>query len=157
MQELTRCIQKAVGETGSFHDSSDTSLTRQEMLAYLYRCAALIYYNRTVSEVSTSSFQHKRLVREGFFLLRHLDCCESAWPLLIIACEANEDEQRLQMIEILLKMEHDPVRRSNHIPLVKSMVQAMWNQNDLNIDSDVDYIRTLQAVISTAPSLPLLA
>ena len=157
MRDLTQHIQKAIGETGSFHDSSETSLTRQEMLAYLYRCAALIYYNRAVSEVSTSSFQHRRLVREALFILHHLDCCETAWPLLIIACEANDDERRLQVLDILLKMGRDPVRRSNHIPLVQSMVQAIWNQNDLNIDGDVSYNRTLHAVVSTSTSLPLLA
>jgi len=37
------------------------------------------------------------------------------------------------------------------------MVEAIWNQNDLKFDNDVDYVRTLYAVISTAPSLPLFA
>lgn len=157
MWELTQHIQKAVGETGSFHDSSETSLTRQEMLAYLYRCAALVYYNRALSKAPASSFQHRRLVREGLYILHHLDCCETAWPLLIIACEANDDERRIEVLEILQKMGQDTVRRSNHIPLVQSMVQAIWNQNDLNIDGDVSYNRTLHAIVSTSTSLPLLA
>lgn len=37
------------------------------------------------------------------------------------------------------------------------MIEAVWNQNDLNIESDVGYCETITAVISTAPSLPLFA
>lgn len=154
---LKQRLQQSIGEIGTFHDIAEGSLTRQEMLTYLYRCAALIYLNRAVLKVPISSFQHRRLVREGILLLKSLGFCESAWPLFILACEASEDEQRLQILEILSETKREPRRRSNHVPLIQRMVEAIWNQNDLTLDSAVDYVSILHAVISTAPSLPLFA
>ncbi|CAH0040447.1 unnamed protein product [Clonostachys rhizophaga] len=157
MQGLKRNLQKNIGETGPFYDISETPITRQHMMSYLYTCAALIYFNRAVANVSPSSFEQKRLVREGIFILHYLGPCESAWPLFILACEASNDEERLQMSDMLSKTGQESLHRVNHVPLIRSMVEAVWNQNDLNADSDVSYVETLNAVFSTAPSLPLFA
>lgn len=157
MHELKGRLEEAVGEKGTFHDIAEVSSTRQGMLAYLYRCATLIYLNRAVLQVSNASFHHRRLVREGILVLQNLGFCESAWPMLILACEANEDEQRLQILQTLWKTGREPLHRSSHVPLIQRMIEAIWNQNDLGCDSGVDYSRTLHAVISTAPALPLFA
>lgn len=157
MQELKQNLYKTVGVTGTFQDISEAPLTRQQMMSYLYTCAALIYFNRAVGGISPSSFEHRRLVREGIFILHHLGFCESAWPLFILACEANDDDQRLQMSEYLSKTGQQSLQRVNHVPMIRSMVETVWNQNDLNVDSDVSYVETLHAVISTVPSLPLFA
>ncbi|KAJ5118108.1 hypothetical protein N7448_004245 [Penicillium atrosanguineum] len=157
MYELKRRLEEAVGENGTFHDIAEVTSTRQGMLAYLYRCATLIYLNRAVLKVSNASFHHRRLVREGILVLQNLGFCESAWPMLILACEANEDEQRLQILQTLSQSGQEPLHRSSHVPLIQRMIEAIWNQNDLGCDSDVDYSRTLHAVISTAPALPLFA
>lgn len=157
IQQLRESLYHVIGEYGTFHGDSESSLNRQDMMATLYRYCALIYMNRTISNVSTSSFSHRRLVREGILLLRNLQFCESAWPLFVIACEANEDEQRLQILDILSSTSQELGQRSNHIPLIQHMIEAIWNQNDLNIDTDVKYGGILNAVISAAPSLPLFA
>lgn len=96
-------------------------------------------------------------MREGILLLQNLGFCESAWPLFVIACEAKEDEQRLQILATLADTRRELGQRSSHIPLIQHMIEAVWNQNDLNIESDVSYCRTINAVVSTAPSLPLFA
>jgi hypothetical protein len=157
MRKLQQNLQGAVGEYGTFYDRIGVSFTRQEMLTYLYRCAALIYLNRAVAGLNMASFQHERLVREGLLLLKNLGSCESAWPLFVLACEANQDEQRLQILEILSATRRESLCRSNHVPLIQRMVEAIWNQNDLDIDCGVKYVRTLHAIISSAPSLPLFA
>lgn len=157
MQDLKRNLQQTIGETGPLYDISEASITRHQMMSYLYTCAALIYFNRVVANTSPSSFEHKRLVREGIFILHYLGSCESAWPLFILACEANVDDERRQMLDILSNTGPEPLHRANHVPLIRSMVEAVWKQNDLNSDSDVSYIETLHAVFSTAPSLPLFA
>jgi hypothetical protein len=90
-------------------------------------------------------------------VLRNLGFCESAWPMLILACEASEDEQRFQILETLSETGREPLHRSSHIPLIQRVIEAIWNQNDLGCDGDVDYSRILHAVISTAPALPLFA
>lgn len=157
IQELKQNLQKTIGETGPFSQISDIPMTKQQMMSYLYTCTTLIYVNRAVMKISPLSFEQKRLVREGIFILRYLGSCDSAWPLFILACEANDDEQRLEMSSFLSKTGQGSLHRVNHLPLIRSMVEAVWNQNDLNIESDVSYVETLHAVISTAPSLPLFA
>jgi hypothetical protein len=157
MQDLKRNLQQTIGETGPVYDISEAPLTRHQMMSYLYTCAALIYFNRAVASISPSSFEHRRLVREGILILHRLGSCESAWPLFILACEANVDEERQQMSAILSKTGQALLHRVNHVPLIRSMVEAVWKQNDLNADSHVSYIETLHAVFSAAPSLPLFA
>ncbi|PTB34996.1 uncharacterized protein TrAFT101_008116 [Trichoderma asperellum] len=157
IQHLRQNLYGTVGEYGTFHGDFESSLSRQDMINALYRYAALIYLNRTVSFVSTSSFSHRRLVREGILLLQNLGFCEGTWPLFVIACEANEDEQRLQILNILHNTSRELRQRSDHVILIQHMVEAVWNQNDLTIDSDVNYGRILNAIISKAPALPLFA
>ncbi|KAJ5565149.1 hypothetical protein N7513_001391 [Penicillium frequentans] len=157
IQDLRQRLQGSVGEYGTFRDISEAPLTRTQMLAYLYRCAALIYLNRAVFKAATTSFQHRRLIREGILVLQNLGFCESAWPMFIIACEAIEDEQRLHILDTLSQTQRDPLRRSNHVPLIHRMIETIWKQHDLSYDSNVDYTSILHAVISTAPALPLFA
>lgn len=157
MQHLRQNLYGTIGEYGTFHGDFESSLSRQDMINSLYRYAALIYLNRTVSYVSTSSFSHRRLVREGILLLQNLGFCEGIWPLFVIACEANEDEQRLKILNILSNTSQELGQRSESIILVQHMIEAIWNQNDLAIESDVNYGRILNAVISKAPALPLFA
>ncbi|EHK17830.1 uncharacterized protein TRIVIDRAFT_44495 [Trichoderma virens Gv29-8] len=157
IQQLRQNIYGIIGEYGTFHEHLESLSNRQDMLTCLYQYAALIYLNRSLSNISISSFSHRRLVREGILLLKNLGFCESAWPLFIIACEANEDEQRLQILSILSETNRELGQRSNHIPLIQQMIEAIWNQNDLAIENDVGYCRILGAVVSTAPSLPLFA
>lgn len=157
IQQFRQNIYGIIGEYGTFYEHLESLLNRQDMLSCLYQYAALIYLNRTVSNVSTSSFSHRRLVREGILLLKNLGFCESAWPLFIIACEANEDSQRLQILSILADTNQEIGHRSNHIPLMQQMIEAIWNQNDLAIENYVGYSKILDAVVSTAPSLPLFA
>ncbi|KAL7805013.1 fungal-specific transcription factor domain-containing protein [Trichoderma aethiopicum] len=157
IQQLRQSIYEVIGEYGTFHDNCGSLLNRQDMMTALYRYAALVYLNRSVANVSTSSFSHRRLVREGILLLQNLGFCESAWPLFIIACEANEDEQRLQILTTLADTRRELGKRSSQMPLIQQMIEAVWHQNDLNVESDVSYCRIVDAVISTAPSLPLFA
>lgn len=156
IQHLKNNIYKIIGEYGPFHNGLEP-LTPQQTLTHLYRCAALIYLNRAVSNISTSLFSHKRLIREGLLLLQKLGSCDSAWPLFILACEASDDEQRLQILDVLAETGQQTRGRANHVPLIRGMVEAIWKQNDLNVDGGVDYVRTLDAVVSTAESLPLFA
>lgn len=154
---LQRRIYSEIGQYGPSYDTSGAPLHRRELLYYLYQIAALVYLNRAVLNVSDVSFQHRRLVREGMLILRMLGSCESAWPLFILACEATGDEQRLEVLEVFQRTLEDQDRRSNHIYTIQAMVTAVWNQNDLGVDNEVDYSTTLDAVISTMPFLPLFA
>jgi hypothetical protein len=153
-------VQDAIGEFNTSHDVPTTPIVKQAILAQLYRYAALIYLTRAGQNISFSSLAssfHKKLVDAAMVLLQGFGSCETAWPLFILACEADTDERRLQILDIFTTTMADPGARSNHIPLVQHIVQAVWNQNDLDVGSEVHYTRTLNVVISTAPFLPLLS
>lgn len=157
VRALERRIYGFIGEDGPSYHVSGMHFDRRDMLSLLYQIAALIYLNRGVLGIPETSFPHRRLVREGMLILKKLDSCESAFPMFILACEANDDERRLEVLDIFSKTLNEDKRRSNHVSIIQSMVMAVWNQNDLNIDSNVSYNDTLDAVISTMPLIPLFA
>lgn len=157
IQALEQRIYASIGRYGPLRDNSESQSNRREKLCVLHQVAALIYLNRIILNVSDVDFGHQRLLREGFLILRDLGSCESAWPLFILACEADDDERRLEILQVFNKTLQEKTQRSNHIPTLQALVAAVWNQRDLDVDNRVGYLNTLNAVISTAPFLPLFA
>lgn len=154
---LEQNMCRMVGDFGPIRVQSGTPIDRATMVADLHRVACLLYVNRAVHSVSGTEFRHKRLVKEGVLLLTRMETCQSAWPLFIIACEAITDEHRLAVMEVFEQSQRDLRRRSNHIHLIQHVVEAMWNQQDLNMESDVDYLTTFDAVVGGLPFIPPFA
>ena len=157
MHELENRIYNVVGYDGSYHDGIETSRSREDMICALHKFAVLIYLNRSMGKVSATDFRHKRLVREGFLILKALEFCEVAWPLFILACEASDDEQRCYILKLFSKTRTEQNIRLNHIYMLQTMVEAVWKQTDLDEDDQVRYIDIVSAVVSKAPFLPLFA
>ena len=154
---LEQNISRQVGDHGHIHVQPATSLDRNAMVSDLHRLACLIYVNRTVHRVSGTEFHHRRLVREGIMLLTKMKMCQNAWPLFIIACEAVNDDQRLAIMDVFERSRQDRRRRSSHIQFIQHMVEAVWNQVDLNTDNQVDYLIIFNAVVSGVPFIPPFA
>jgi len=154
---LEQNISKAVGDYGPIHVPSATPTDRNTTIADLHRLACLIYVNRTVHCVSGTEFRHRRLVREGILLLTKMITCQNAWPLFIIACEAVGDDQRLAILHVFEQSRQDRRRRSSHIHLIQHMVEAVWNQHDLNAENQVDYLTIFDAVVGGVPFIPPFA
>jgi hypothetical protein len=157
MKVLEQSISRTVGDYGPIHVQLSTSIDRDTMVSDLHRLACLIYVNRAVHHVSETDFRHKRFVREGILLLAEMVTCQSAWPLFIIACEALGDDQRLAILDVFEQSLQDPRRRSSHIRLVQHMVEAVWNQRDLNVENGIDYLTILDAVVGGVPFIPPFA
>ncbi len=83
--------------------------------------------------------------------------CQNAWPLFIIACEAVGDDQRLAILDVFEQSRQDRRRRSSHIHLIQHMVEAVWNQHDLNAENQVDYLTIFDAVVGGVPFIPPFA
>jgi hypothetical protein len=154
---LEQSIWRIVGEFGPIRVQSAAPIDRSTMVSDLHRVACLLYVNRAVHRFSGSEFRHRRLVKEGILLLTRMVTCQSAWPLFIIACEAVTDEQRLAVLDVFEQSQQDSRRRANHVHLIRQMVEAMWNQQDLNAESDVDYLTTFDAVVRALPFIPPFA
>jgi hypothetical protein len=154
---LEQEVSKEVGEYGPIHVPSITSVNRNTMVSDLHRLASLIYANRAVHCVSDTDFRHKRLVREGILLLTRMRTCQNAWPLFIIACEAVDDDQRLAVLNVFEQSRQDRKRRSSHIHFIQHLVEAVWNQLDLNAEGQVEYLAIFDAVVGGVPFMPLFA
>lgn len=152
---LEQNISRAVGEYGPIHLQFATPIDRNTMVSDLHRLACLIYVNRAVHCVSGTEFHHRRLVREGILLLTEMITCQNAWPLFIIACEAVSDDQRLAILDVFDQSRQDRRRRSSHIHFIQHLVEAVWNQHDLNAENQVDYLTIFDAVIGGVPFIPL--
>ena len=154
---LEQTISRAMGDSGPIHVQSATPIDRNTMVSDLHRLASLIYVNRAVHCVSGTEFRHRRLVREGILLLTRMRTCQNAWPLFIIACEAVDDDQRLAILDVFEQSLQDRRRRSSHIHLIQHMVEAVWNQHDLNTENQVDYLTIFNAVVGGLPFVPPFA
>jgi hypothetical protein len=136
---------------------SSQSMSRSAMLSDLHRIACVLYINRAVHVVSGTEYRHRRLVKDGVILLSKMSTCQNAWPLLIIACEADEDEQRQTVLEVFDRSLQETRDRTSHIPVVQHIAQAMWNQQDLKMDNQVDYLTVFDAVVQGIPFMPSFA
>ncbi|OCT48915.1 hypothetical protein CLCR_04894 [Cladophialophora carrionii] len=154
---LEHHISRAIGEYGPIHLPSAEPIDRNTMVADLHRLACLIYVNRAVHRISGTEFRHRRLVREGILLLTKMTTCQNAWPLFIIACEAVGDDQRLAILDVFEHSRQDRRRRSSHIHLIQHMVEAVWNQHDLNAENQVEYLTIFDAVVAGVPFIPPFA
>ena len=154
IMELEKKINKAIGDYGPIHIQS---IDRNTMVSDLHRIASLIYVNRAVHCVSGTEFRHRRLVREGILLLSKMKTCQNGWPLFIIACEAVDDGQRLAIMDVFEQSRQDPRQRSSHIRFIQHMVEAVWNQHDLNAENQVDHLTIFDAVIGGLPFTPPFA
>jgi len=73
--------------------------------------------------------------------------CQHAWPLFVVACEAFNDEQRLAILDVVEQSQRDRRRRSSHVHFMKHLVEAVWNQYDLDVEKEVDHLAILDAVV----------
>ncbi|KIW66023.1 hypothetical protein PV04_08232 [Phialophora macrospora] len=102
--------------------------------AEFYHLAALIYFNRQIRRYPTDSPIVQSLVLTALGLVSEMEVCTSPWPMFVVACEVLNDDQRLQVLEVLTKMESR--RRMGNISVTKIIVESLWKQQDLGLGED---------------------
>ena len=118
----------------------------------LFKLAALIYLKRASRNFSGTSPQIDAMVERAYILLDDLDTFNSAFPLLIIGCEARTDEQRMRTLKHIERAMKTSRLRSLHG--LQNILQQIWVQDDLAIDYELDYLNRLDAVISSYRIMP---
>lgn len=123
----------------------------------LYQTATKIYLMRASQSPWEPPTNLESLVDAAFSGIIQSCNCEHFFPLLILACEAHEDEQRVAIMNLCERTQRDARIRS--IEDVKNTIQSIWVQQDLNKDNDVlvDYLGILSAVISSSDTVPSFA
>lgn len=134
--------------------SSERQLKTAAMVQ-IYLLAALIYLNRTAIHYSGGEIQHRRLVEEALSYLTQVQVWEVPWPFFIVGCEAQTDSQRKEVLRLSLAPQAEG--RLDNAKWVQRMVEAYWNQDDLDTEHNLNYVDKMSAVISACPFLPVFA
>jgi hypothetical protein len=118
----------------------------------LFKLAALIYFKRVSRNFSGASPQIAAMVERAHALLDDLDAFNPAFPLLIIGCESRTDEQRIRIIRHIERAMTTSSLRNLHE--LQNILRQIWVQNDLAVDYQLNYLNTLDAVISSYQIIP---
>lgn len=97
--------------------------------AEFYRIAALIFLERACRRSPRGAPQVQHLVKVGLGILQRLKVCAVMWPLFVVACEAETDEQRLIVLAAFEASSN--FRKAGNILWVQELTAAVWKQDDL--------------------------
>ncbi|KAI1615281.1 fungal-specific transcription factor domain-containing protein [Exophiala viscosa] len=135
------------------HSRSETiNETRIHDTAEFYHLAALIYFRRQIVQQPSQSRSVQRLVERALSLIAKMEVCTSPWPLFVVACEVRIDEQRLQILQTLKKMELH--RRIGNIGVTRMIVEAFWKQQDLVVHDTAKTVMDWRNIVDMAQMTP---
>lgn len=129
---LTQCvdpIDSPRSQSISAEERSKVLLT-----AELYRIAALLYNQRIHAGYLDRCHEREFFLIQAFQTLGRLPICTSPWPLFVIACEADSDDQRLVILRMLDHM--DEARNIGNVFVLRDIILSFWKQQDLAADCD---------------------
>lgn len=132
--------------------SEDIDETRIRNTAEFYHLAALIYFRRQILQLSPQSRSIQQLVETILGLIAKMEVCTSPWPLFVVACEVRTDEQRLQVLQTLKKMELH--RRIGNIGVTRMIVEAFWKQQDLVVHNTAKPVMDWRNIVDMAQMTP---
>jgi hypothetical protein len=123
-----------------------------DLVVELYRLATLIYLHRASSGILTTDQRFPGWVDQAFALLSQLPACQWPFPLLIFGCEAQTEEQRITILDIMQRTIENGQHRN--ITTTEQVIKTVWNQSDL-VSGDLDYVHKLGVILSsTQRSVP---
>ncbi|KAM5355224.1 hypothetical protein ACJ41O_001870 [Fusarium nematophilum] len=114
-------------------EHATTPIERSHTMAKadLYRLATLLYLQR-VCPVDGDNTTRNAYLDQAFEALGMLPVVSSPWPLFIVACESQSDEQRVTILQVLDKMEE--ARNIGNIYVARHVMEMFWKQQDLRTE-----------------------
>ncbi|KAK6209288.1 hypothetical protein LQW54_006392 [Pestalotiopsis sp. IQ-011] len=100
--------------------------------AELYRLATFLYLQRAHNTAQVHELRPLYL-QQAFAVLRSLETCTSPWPLFVLACEADTDDQRIDILQALDRM--DSERHIGNIRVLRDIIEVFWKQQDMHADT----------------------
>ena len=132
-------------------DSEGEGVSGIASVVELCQLVALVYLERAAGSFLADKARVGQRIERAFSILGGLEVCERPFPLLILACEARNDEQRITILDLIARTEKNtPVRNLN---LIKSIIRSIWVQDDL-ADEDIGYLDRMSIILSSSESLP---
>ena len=118
----------------------------------LYQLAMLLYLNRSSEGLIEQPIRTQQQIDQAFAILPQLSSCKQQFPIYIIGCESRTDEQRAEILDVILRTEKlSPSRSFNHC---KRLLQASWAQDDLAGWNNISYRSKLSSTMSLAEIVP---
>ncbi|RSL59557.1 hypothetical protein CEP54_007225 [Fusarium duplospermum] len=125
----------------------------------LYQVATRIYLARASQSPYEPPANLDSLIEAGFSGPQKTctSGCEHFFPLLILACEARRDDQRVAILNLVERTQRDS--RIRTVRGVMDAIQSIWVQQDLHADGDVlvNYLDVMSAGISSTSTIPSFA
>ncbi|KAL3292838.1 zinc-finger transcription factor [Colletotrichum asianum] len=149
-------LKSRVGNVSS--ESASAEPTSNSMFAvHLYQIATQIYLARVSQSPWKPAEDLDALVDAAFAGPIQSCSCEHFFPLLILACEAHRDDQRLDIINLIERTQRDTRIRS--IEGVRNTVRSIWAQQDLHKDGEIlmDYVGIMTTAVSSGSGVPSFA
>nr|A0A1J0HSR1.1 RecName: Full=Transcription factor iacI; AltName: Full=Iso-A82775C biosynthesis cluster protein I [Pestalotiopsis fici W106-1]APC57600.1 regulator [Pestalotiopsis fici] len=123
------------------------------LLMKLYQLALLLFLNRSFEGLIDQPIRMQQQIGQAFAILPRLSSCRQQFPIYVIGCEARTDEQRAAVLDLITKTEKMSTSRSfNHC---RTLLQAVWTQDDLAEWDDISYRAKLTLVISRCAVAPI--
>lgn len=107
--------------------------TKVRLTAELYRIAAVLYLRAVCPNIDATN-QTPMWLQAGFRVLENQDICTSPWPLFVVACESQMDDQRIMILRTLDRMDAD--RKIGNVFVLRNLIERYWKQQDLQADGD---------------------
>lgn len=107
--------------------------TKIRLTAELYRIAAVLYLRSVCPNIDATN-QTPVWLELAFEVLAGLEICTSPWPLFVVACESQTDDQRIKILRALDRMDED--RKIGNVFVLRSLIENFWKQQDLQADGD---------------------
>ncbi|KAH6884386.1 fungal-specific transcription factor domain-containing protein [Thelonectria olida] len=73
-------------------------------------------------------------LKDAFNTLEAVMVASSPWPLFILACESQSEQQRIAILGVLDQM--DDVRSIGNILVMRNIIEKLWKQRDLRSGAD---------------------
>lgn len=140
-------VQKALDDDYPSDDTDDATLVMQ-----LYQLAILLFLNRNFEGLLAQPSRMQEYVDTAFAILPQLSSCKPQFPIYIIGCEARTDEQRAVVLDVISRTEK--MICSRPLTFCKSILQAVWAQDDLANGTSLGYREKLTAVMSHCLIVP---
>ncbi|KAI1747826.1 fungal-specific transcription factor domain-containing protein [Xylaria castorea] len=133
--------------------STEEGPDRMAALTEIYRTAVLVYVARICMSKLGESRDLGPLLDRGFAQIEQMQTCERLFPIFILGCEANTDERRIMILNLLRRTGNAQVRS---LECIRRGLDSVWIQDDLHADEDMtlDYMDKLNVVVSSSHTLP---
>lgn len=128
---LTALSQQLHADDFAQHSTKQRS--QIQATAELYRLAAILYLRRICPTIEASD-NTAIYLDQAFQVFGSLEICTSPWPLFVVACEAQSDDQRIMILHGLDRM--DDTRKIGNVLVLRSLIANYWKQQDLLAGGD---------------------